>query len=501
MKKYINEIIKDDYKNWSIGDLILINAGTGAGKSYFVKNTLNAYCKENNKKILYLTNRSTLKQQVKNDIGEESNITVMNYQKIEQFILKNVTLDNFDYIICDECHYFFTDAGFNNKTDLFLPLLLNDNAVTKIFMTATPKLLKSYLHKEKIEIDYTYELETDYSYLNEVVAFSTYESIDTIIENIKNDEQIIFFSSAKRALEVAQKYKGAFICSKYNKDGLYDKYIKDTEDEKELQRIIETGEFKNHLLCTTTCLDNGVNIKENTTVRHIIIDIFDRDTFIQCLGRKRVSEGEKVNLYFYSWEKDGQRLSGFMKKADDSLERARILFNEGEEVYINTKFKNDKFIDGRIIDDVIGKDRQLHKQVNKCVYQKYYSDLCLYKTITEKEYYTTFKDIIALNLKIDVYKIIDLEVTEEKLTLEETLNSIVGKKLFKDDRKELIDLIGLKDGRGRLQKSAGQLNEYFRANKLNYIIDIPDRKSYRDKDGKIKKEKTYWVVCKIVNKI
>ncbi|MGU9539176.1 DEAD/DEAH box helicase family protein [Clostridium tepidum] len=500
MNKYIKDIIKDDYKNWNTGDLILINAGTGRGKTYFIKHIFNTYCQEKNKKILYLTNRNTLKQQVKNDIGEQSNITVMNYQKIEQFILKNVTLDNFDYVICDECHYFFTDAGFNNKTDLFLPLLLRDNAVTKIFMTATSKLLKSYLHKEKIEIDYTYKLETDYNYLNEIVAFSTYESINTIIKNIPQNEQIIFFSGAKRALEVAQKYKGTFICSKHNKDGLYDKYIKDTQNEKELQRIIETGTFKNHLLCTTTALDNGVNIKENTPVRHIIIDIFDRDTFIQCLGRKRVAEGEKINLYFYSWKKDGQRLSGFMKKANDSIERANILFNEGEEVYINTKFKNDKFIDGRIIDDVI-KNGQLHKQVNKCVYQKYYSNLCLYRTITEKESYTTFKDIIALNLKIDVDKIIDLELTEEKLTLEETLNSIVGKKLFKDDRKELIDLIGLKDARGRLQKSAGQLNEYFRANKLNYIIDIPDRKSYRDKDGKIKKEKTYWVVCKIVNKI
>ena len=46
-KKYIQEIIGDDYKNWKKGETILIKAGTGAGKSYY-----KGYCKRQKYKSL-----------------------------------------------------------------------------------------------------------------------------------------------------------------------------------------------------------------------------------------------------------------------------------------------------------------------------------------------------------------------------------------------------------------------------------------------------------------
>lgn len=68
MRKYVQDIIGQAYKEWKKGDNILINCGTGQGKTYFVKNILKDYCKQNNLKILYLCNRTNLKKQVKNDI-------------------------------------------------------------------------------------------------------------------------------------------------------------------------------------------------------------------------------------------------------------------------------------------------------------------------------------------------------------------------------------------------------------------------------------------------
>ena len=50
----ISEIIGLDYKNWNKDNLIFIKSGTGTGKSYFVKNILNTYAKENKQNILYL---------------------------------------------------------------------------------------------------------------------------------------------------------------------------------------------------------------------------------------------------------------------------------------------------------------------------------------------------------------------------------------------------------------------------------------------------------------
>jgi hypothetical protein len=54
--------------------------------------------------------------------------------------------------------------------------------------------------------------------------------------------------------------------------------------------------------------------------------------------------------------------------------------------------------------------------------------------------------------------------------LETYLESIVGKKLLKEEQKELIETIGLKDARGRLQKGFKSLNTYFEENKLRYTI-------------------------------
>ena len=55
VKKRVSEIITtEEIKKWNKGDIITITAGTGAGKSYFIKNILYAFAKQENKKILFL---------------------------------------------------------------------------------------------------------------------------------------------------------------------------------------------------------------------------------------------------------------------------------------------------------------------------------------------------------------------------------------------------------------------------------------------------------------
>ena len=72
------------------------------------------------------------------------------------------------------------------------------------------------------------------------------------------------------------------------------------------------------------------------------------------------------------------------------------------------------------------------------------------------------------------------------------LKNIVGVKLYKNEKKELIDIIGLKDTRFHIQKSISQLNAYLF--KYNIIIN-----SYTDWNRKIKNNygKVYWIISKI----
>ena len=62
-KKWVSDIVGDDYKKWN-KEFVVLDCGTGCGKSYFCINVLGTYAKENNKKILYLCNRRKLRQQI-----------------------------------------------------------------------------------------------------------------------------------------------------------------------------------------------------------------------------------------------------------------------------------------------------------------------------------------------------------------------------------------------------------------------------------------------------
>ena len=81
---FVSDVINEDYKEWKDGDFILINAGTGCGKSHFIKNTLYEHCKKTGKKILLISNRNLLKLQNEYELCEKLDIiTCINYQKIE----------------------------------------------------------------------------------------------------------------------------------------------------------------------------------------------------------------------------------------------------------------------------------------------------------------------------------------------------------------------------------------------------------------------------------
>lgn len=466
-KKFIGEIIGEEYTKWNKGDNILIKSGTGTGKTTFIKNKFKKYCSARNEKILLLTNRDTLRNQTVCSLGKLEIIDVLNYQKLENMILRcELDISQYTYIICDEANYFFTDSAFSCTTDLFFNRLIENNDVCKVFMTATPSLLIHYFKKYELRFNFTYELNTVYNYFKQVIAFKSYETIDSIIRDTPMNEQILLFSTAKRSYEIAKKYNGSFICAKGN--NMYNKYVKDTKNEEELNNIIQKGIFKNRLLCTTTALDCGINIKENSDVKHIIIDIFDIDTFIQCLGRRRIGENENISLYFYAWN-DKKRINGFKKKISDTINKANILIEKGEIEYICNTYKHS--YGTKIIDDVISpEDGQLHKRINKCMYEKLLLDMKMYNILLGKKIPISYIDIIRGKLGLEKEEVVIMETKIKELSIEEAFERSVGVKLYKEDRDSLIKFIGLKDSRGRLQKSISQINAYLEANKFPYVI-------------------------------
>ena len=91
------------------------------------------------------------------------------------------------------------------------------------------------------------------------------------------------------------------------------------------------------------------------------------------------------------------------------------------------------------------------------------------------------------------YRLIDEEKKADEL--DRYLNNIIGKKLFKVEKKELINKINVRVN-GKQQKGRSNLNDGLRMLKLPYIIISPDRKSFRDENGKVVKEQSHWIVYK-----
>lgn len=163
-KQYITDLVGEDYKNWH--GIVVLDAGTNSGKTYFILKTLLPWAYERRKRILILCNREALRNQIERDVNRlgsievsyedydpalggivnkpaidnkyEHTICVETYQWLETFLQRNedaakTYLRSFDYIVSDEYHYMVTDASFNDHVDArpTLPCVLRRLAPTE----------------------------------------------------------------------------------------------------------------------------------------------------------------------------------------------------------------------------------------------------------------------------------------------------------------------------------------------------------------------------------
>lgn len=155
---------------------VFISAQTGRGKNYFIENTLIPYVRELNyknktkQKVLILSNRLALKQQIMNRCDENDVLDdgekiypykgcadVMTYQSLlryEKYLKREQEKPQSRYIfvICDEAHFFTSDAMFNPHTKKILEAIVRlfQDAV-RVYMSATPYECLEYIIKHENE--------------------------------------------------------------------------------------------------------------------------------------------------------------------------------------------------------------------------------------------------------------------------------------------------------------------------------------------------------------
>lgn len=507
MIRVSDKITIANIRSWE-NDIITIKAPTGAGKSFFVKNTLYNFAKASNKKILFLIHRSDCINQFKMEIeeaGKTDVVDIRSYQKLEfmkHTYKKEFDFSEYQYIVCDEFHYFLGDAAFSKTTDISLNMILGYKNATRIFMSATGDNMKHYINNVKKIPTIDYELEIKFDFIKDLTFFNKAESMEYFIDQtiLKNEKSIFFIQSAKKAYELYSKYKDycLFNCSKNN-----DSHYKHVDQEK-IDNMLKNQKFDELILITTTCLDAGVNIID-TSVKHIIIDVEDIGSLIQCVGRKRIQSDED-KLYLYIKTITNKQLGGKMTQLKNKIKMADYLRTHTVKEYIE-KYSRKLDFSNIVYDDIVSEDDKGTKKINELMYYKCKFDLKdisimvdIYKSFGYCKLLARLFGFYDEDQAMYNYRLIDEDYKNNEL--EQLLEKFKGKVLWKKDQEEIINNIGLKDKRGRIQRSYTQLNTYFESNNLPFkILSKQDRR--KTKTGKKNKNynKSYWIIIKITNKI
>lgn len=428
------KIIKENTEDrWEPLQPVFISAQTGQGKNYFIENTLIPYvrelnCKEKTSyKILILSNRLALKQQIKNRLDgnddlndEEGHIysygeyaDVMTYQSLlhkEKNLEKRQKIadSRYIYVICDEAHFFTSDAMFNPHTHKILQTIVRlfQDAV-RVYMSATPYECLEYIIKceseerehlniEKYGHDQSkwkygkmlfYHFKRDYSYLDVKTYSSINELYDEIVESVvrRKEKWIIFIDDKEKCVKEKDKLE-KLVKDKESKkkdgedtrtdkdneaekkDGEDAKTDKDNEAKKKVERVysvdanskkepiyqeIVKNEKLNkdtYVLISTSVLDNGVNL---TGIKNIVVSDMDKSKCLQMVGRARVSEdGKHKTLYVKrSCTDDADKKIESLMRQQDAYYSYGLAYDElGNaqhiENYDGYKFLN-KYYDGK----------------------------------------------------------------------------------------------------------------------------------------------------------
>ena len=376
--KYLSECLTGkEISTWCPGEIIMIVANTGCGKSHFIKNVLRDYLKSKGQHCLYLLSRVRTKEQFESELSDDDTITFATYQTIEALAMNtSLAVDNYDFIVADECHYFLDDSGFNNRTDVSLDWILSQQSATRILMTATCDGIEEYLNEQKLMFT-QYRLIGNYNQIRNLSFFWHEDQLPLLAEQIiaSGNKGIFFIQSAAKAYSLYQEFKddGMFLCSSHNKD--YAKYMDDTA----VINLLEDTHFECSILFATTALDTGTNIKDKS-LTSIVIDVTEPVKIIQCLGRKRfVSEDDFVDVYIRG--RSNMQLGGMIKKLHERAEIVHDFIKRGAVSYNNTNGRNNDGT-GLIFDaleDCDGDTPLFSKRINKLKYAQIRQDIKTYR--------------------------------------------------------------------------------------------------------------------------
>lgn len=489
-KEYVSDkITVDVVQELKNGINYLIGSEMNSGKNYWVREVLLPYALENNKRTLFLSHRTqTLKQQTdylqeyKQECERQFKggmFVLKSYQAFQKMLQRNdPMIDIYDYIVCDEAHYFVSDSSFNTKTELAFNFLNQNDKATKILMTATSEGLHYLPWKNELEV-----LKEANFYNNQVKDMYRYEKDETVAAVIHNE--------VEQGKKVLAYHKSIDTMSDFNIGNSKVLYSGNRENSLEFKQIAETRQFDCDVLNTTKLMTEATEIKDDLVETVVIHGISDIDTFVQATGRVR---NQKVNVLY--------------KRISKRSIQAKLRYLERQLSYYDefTDLGEIEFIKEHGI-DVISKSMKsfyLTTVMDPMSHQEY-TRLKVHQTgLAYLEYQAEiyeFMDVNGFEAFFDKYfpniQYIDLEQLKREDHIQlDIVDNYIDKKIFKEQQQELCNVIcnkyGLRGKNGSTKVGMKTINSFFAEENIQFRIESKKELSRQSEN----RNKTYWMLVK-----
>lgn len=466
---YASELIGDAFQHWGNGR-VLLDMGTGRGKNEFIIKKLVSWLVDEMLKnttigrVLCLCPLNTLYDEMLqrrteaaiaevdgepmeiamiNDAFYKNMLEVRTYQNIETKYRNDPAslkkyLEDFKYIVADECHYFTDFSSYGMNTYLSLEVLQKAEADhVVIYMSATGKETYKLLEEtSKTPEDRIYKLPQDYQHIKQKYFYSR-ENLVRMLKSLPEDEKaVIFVSSGEDLLKMREIFgdTAAYYCSENNPK--YGKMFNKLTD------CIKDRELQKRYLFTTKAFGIGTEIKDRT-VKHLYIDQWKPTDIIQSTGRKRpLDVDDTCTVYFRDYDADWYYgdLKKFKAIVIEELKPAvaylagaeafEVFRNSGTPDSINNKIRKCKIME---FDDAKGEYR-----VNPLGVRQLKRELELLNEMLETSYKKVFAKYAPVLAEETVPYCFDSVVDwinahlNQPMLKEEMYESIMALKMFKE---------------------------------------------------------------------
>lgn len=309
---YLSDYFKEEtFASMGTSCIYAIYSAPDTGKTTLITSVLQAYLRKAKKKALYLAPRRAIIEQMRDKV-DTSVVTCWTYQKIEESVDTGLFVDDsYDFIICDEAHYFIEDAELTGRTDLSFNFINNSKGII-LLMSGTPEYIECLKDSWKRPLKILADLDTTVHNVDTVclIPASTKNNggekdIESQLESLVRQGKriIVYDSNIVDLYKLYAKYKTrqddlgvmvSFICSKYNRQ-YYQKCDRET-----LETLMDTQRTEADMLFITSALNTGVSIDEDFEYL-FILGCPSKTSIFQLIARiRRGSNNRKIKTIYCS---------------------------------------------------------------------------------------------------------------------------------------------------------------------------------------------------------